>query len=353
MLNHKFYFFHLIPSDGYGGVENAARNFKYHKNQNFIYKVLFINNNKIQEKGILREISRSLKNYYSLFKDIKKQKNVILISSLWKSSIFSLIIKIFKKDTKLILFLHNANNVHPIDNFATSLNFYFADQIWADSKATIDKRLSSLLVKRKNISKKTISFLLKNLDPLPARLNSPNFIYWGRINQSQKNIFGAINFFKKVCLLNRNSKFTIIGHDDGIKDRLISLIKSLDIENNVLIYDYKNFEEIKKYAQDCSFYLQLSFFEGMAMSVAEAMQLGLVPIVTNVGEIENYCTNNFNSVIFKNEKKAIKIIDNLLTNKELYLSMRQKAIATWVNHNIYREDIIKGCNSFCKFLVNL
>ena len=54
---------------------------------------------------------------------------------------------------------------------------------------------------------------------------------------------------------------------------------------------------VKHYAKKCSFFLQLSFYEGFAMSVIEAMQLGLVPVVTNVGEISNYCIDNFNGVI--------------------------------------------------------
>ena len=37
---------------------------------------------------------------------------------------------------------------------------------------------------------------------------------------------------------------------------------------------------IKKYAKNSSFFIQLSNFEGMAMSVSESMQLGLIPIVT-------------------------------------------------------------------------
>ena len=346
MGNNRFKFIHLIPSNGYGGVENAGRNFNYYQNKNFTYKVIFIQKNISQKNTKLREIFTFLKSYYGLFVEIRKQKNIVLISSLWKSSIFSLILKIFKKEIKLILFLHNAANVHALDNLATSLNLYFADQIWADSKATIDKRLSSLIIKRANISKKTISFLLKRFEPMPSKKIAPNFIYWGRLNQSQKNIFGAIKFFKTLSLNNPNSKFIMIGHDDGIKDKLISLINTLGIEKNVLIVEYKKFEEIKKYAQDCSFYLQLSFFEGMAMSVVEAMQLGLIPIVTNVGEIENYCEDKYNSIIFRNEKETSVVINNLLENKKLYFSMRQNAIDKWVNCNIYKDDILKGCNSF-------
>ena len=44
---------------------------------------------------------------------------------------------------------------------------------------------------------------------------------------------------------------------------------------------------IKKLA-NASFYLQTSKFEGFAMSVVESMMMGLVPVVTPVGEIGRY-----------------------------------------------------------------
>ena len=49
---------------------------------------------------------------------------------------------------------------------------------------------------------------------------------------------------------------------------------------NVKIYSEMSFDEIKKYAKKSSFFIQSSIAEGMAMSVLESMQLGLVPIVT-------------------------------------------------------------------------
>ena len=58
-----------------------------------------------------------------------------------------------------------------------------------------------------------------------------------------------------------------------------------------------SFDKIKNFAKESSFFIQSSFSEGMGISVLESMQLGLVPIVTNVGNIKNYCKDNFNSII--------------------------------------------------------
>ena len=75
---------------------------------------------------------------------------------------------------------------------------------------------------------------------------------------------------------------------------------------------------IRKYAKNASFFIQLSSYEGMAMSVSESMQLGLIPIVTNVGQIKIYCKNLFNSLTYHdnekeviNKEKALEIFSNM------------------------------------------
>ena len=53
------------------------------------------------------------------------------------------------------------------------------------------------------------------------------------------------------------------------------------------------------------------------MSVVEAMQLGLVPVVTNVGEISRYCIDNFNSVIYKSDIETFDDISKLLIMRNI------------------------------------
>ena len=158
-----------------------------------------------------------------------------------------------------------------------------------------------------NKKKRIISFVKEKIPPLPEKSCKSTFIYWGRLCPN-KNIDKAIRLFSKIHALEPNSKFIIIGPDNGVKELLQSIVTKMNLVDNVFIYDFMNFDEIKKYAKKSSFFIQLSSFEGMAMSVSESMQLGLIPIVTNVGQIKIYCQNYFNSLIFdKNEDKLSKI----------------------------------------------
>ena len=99
--NYKF--FHLIPDNGYGGVENAARNFNYYRNENFEFKVVFINNNPLKDKAkVFKRIKTLFLNNFKVILSLHKEKNVILISSLWKSCLLATFIKFLRKDIKLI-----------------------------------------------------------------------------------------------------------------------------------------------------------------------------------------------------------------------------------------------------------
>ena len=55
--------------------------------------MIFIQKDHSPKKIKLKEIFNFLKKFYTLSKSIRNQKKIVLISSLWKSSIFSLLIK--------------------------------------------------------------------------------------------------------------------------------------------------------------------------------------------------------------------------------------------------------------------
>jgi SAM-dependent methyltransferase len=104
-------------------------------------------------------------------------------------------------------------------------------------------------------------------------------------------------------------------------------------------------DEIIAYSQRASFYLQTSAYEGMAMSVVESMQLGLVPVVTPVGEIANYCSDGVNAVLIESEQKAVEDVVDLLDDGDRYQSMRTNAITTWAAQPLYSDSVLIACHN--------
>ncbi|EFH2676779.1 glycosyltransferase, partial [Escherichia coli] len=94
--------------------------------------------------------------------------------------------------------------------------------------------------------------------------------------------------------------------------------------------------------------LQFSHFEGMAMSVVDAMQVGVIPIVNNVGEIPNYVKNNINGIILDDKKLGdenylnlnISCLLNIIKNDGGYF-LYNNAIKTFQDNNTYVDDYIK------------
>jgi len=77
----------------------------------------------------------------------------------------------------------------------------------------------------------------------------------------------------------------------------------------------------------------------MAISVIEAMQAGLVPIVTPVGEITGYCSDGVNSVFFEKIDDCVARIGSIIDGKECYSAMSTNAVDTWFSSIDYNMDL--------------
>ena len=135
-------------------------------------------------------------------------------------------------------------------------------------------------------------------------INRSNFIFWGRIS-SEKGLDRALIIFSKVAYFHKDARFVIIGPDGGELSNIKKICANLGITDLVEFYDELNMKKIESFAKKSTFYIQTSKYEEMALSVLEAMQLGLIPVVTPVGEILDYC-NEDNSVIVYSNYEAVR-----------------------------------------------
>ena len=338
---------HIVPTSFGGGVETAAKSFLNYSCKSFIFKVLFLQNKKFDNPFIA---------YILSLKIIIEKNPDIILTSLWKSNFITLIYKIISPNTRIILFLHSTRNKNFIDKFITSLAAFFAFEIWADAESTLKERLDRLSflkyqkTKFQNIkNKRVISLVTEKLEPFNKKNCNPSFIYWGRLSP-EKNIDIAIELFYKIFRIEEKSTFTIIGPDYGVKESIKLKINKLGLKENIIIYDYMIFKEIKKFASTSCFFIQLSSYEGMAMSVSESMQLGLIPVVTAVGQISSYCKHMQNSLIYSgNDKKTVSEIFSILNSKERYSRIKNNSIKTWQNSSIYKTDIISAFDQISNF----
>ena len=85
------------------------------------------------------------------------------------------------------------------------------------------------------------------------------------------------------------------------------------------------------------------------MACVEAMQLGLVPVVTPVGEMARYVRDSENGVLFDPEQidVAADKVGRLIADPSVYGAMRSQAIAQWHNTPLYADDICAAASILC------
>ena len=82
----------------------------------------------------------------------------------------------------------------------------------------------------------------------------------------------------------------------------------------------------------------------MAISVVEAMQIGLIPVVTGVGEISNYCIDGVNSILIDEDLAAVDAMCEVAVSASKREKMSAAAIGEWVQGVAYSSDFRAACD---------
>jgi glycosyltransferase involved in cell wall biosynthesis len=173
------------------------------------------------------------------------------------------------------------------------------------------------------------------------------FLFLGRIS-NQKRLDRAIDFvaYLKCCGLNVTFDIYGIGGYEE-KNFLINHIKSKNIDDDVIsFYPPVPHENLSSILLNYDFYLQTSQFEGMAMSVTEALQSGLVCLVTPVGEIKYYGIDQNNLLLFNgfNERSFLRLHEALKEPEKLD-TISRNAITTFCDESTYNESLVEILNT--------
>lgn len=336
---------HLIPQDGLGGVEQAARSLIPDDELNI--EVAFLCGQSLSEKKYIKSISKnkglnSLSVYTKGFKYLLEKNPDLLICSLWRSSMVGLTYTFYRNviarhRLEFVLLIHASTFSHLMDKFFTKTAIHFAREIWCDSIAS---KKATFKTNKYNNKTKVISFLVRTDSEDLDKKSNNNFVFWGRIAKV-KGLDSAIEFFSKIKKTLPESLFYIYGPDCGELQNLIELVDKLKLRESVLFMGTKEPNHYSKEITSSKFFLNTSLKEGMAIAVTEAMQLGLVPIITPVGEIANYCIDGHNSIYFNSNtyQNVLDIVKDNLKYKNLSLSAHNY----WKSKTDYSKDFNLNC----------
>jgi glycosyltransferase involved in cell wall biosynthesis len=339
---------YLIPRDGIGGVEVAARSLPDRMHSGFLLCRYYLASNTdfgFSGDGSFTGSYCSVNDpraYLQAFAWLRHNRPKLIIFSLWRCYLLMIFYKLLHPRSRVVCFLHCDKAVHFVDWFFSHFAIALADEVWADSVATLSARVLDCFAVKANV----ISFVLQSQAPVTNELPVPRFVFWGRIHY-QKGIDRSISIIAGLKDVMPGIEFVIIGPDCGEKKRLIRLVHDLNLGNSVSFAGPMLREEIVSLVSSCSFYLQASRFEGMAVSVMEAMQLGLVPLVTPVGEVASYCKDGANALFINPDDplQTVNKINDIYSDPHLFSSLRSQAIHAWAGAPTYREDVLTRCSS--------
>ena len=319
---------HLIPYDGIGGVEAAAQTMPDGQvdGETFFTK-LYLTDDPTCKLNLPAT-------YLRVLRKLLQEKPDILIASLWRCYLVLIIYKLLRPRAQVVTFLHAATNAHLPDRILAWFAMCVSKAIWADSQQTIEGRVPQRWRRRAQV----ISFLLDRLEPHNLRRCKPNFIFLGRLTR-QKGLGRALDLFGIIHRAMPDARFHIIGPDRGELAVLQQQVAAAELSGAVQFYGGLSRNEIFDLSRQSTFYLQTSLWEGMAISVVEAMQLGLVPVVTPVGEIACYCRDGVNSILVHDLNETANRVLSILQNAEKYELLSTGAAASWIGKDTYFDSV--------------
>ncbi|WP_342088416.1 glycosyltransferase family 4 protein [Dyadobacter sp. OTU695] len=271
----------------------------------------------------------------------------VMICSLWRASLLGIIAKKLRPKLRFVSFIHNTAFFHRFDRLFSKTAIRSADTVFTDSQAT-----ATFVANRFKLSApiEVISFFT-NASPEfkaapPFDNQNVRFMFLGRIN-TVKNLPLAVDTIRYLASRGCNASLDIYGRNDGMLDSVTEYIRTNQLESRVRFLGEVNGAQKLEIFRDYNFLIQLSSHEGMAMSVAEAMQNGLVCFVSAVGEIPNYATDMKTAVFAdistpETFAESLKKLESVIADPGLYDSISSNSYEGFKTVGTYSESLIRG-----------
>lgn len=271
----------------------------------------------------------------------------VMICSLWRASLLGIIAKKLRPQVRFVSFIHNTAFFHRFDQLFSQAAIRRADTIFTDSQATATFVTGQF---KPSVPVEVISFFTSHSPDFKAAppLNNQDvrFMFLGRIN-AIKNLPLAIDTTRYLTDRGYNASLDIYGRNDGMLETVTEYIRTKQLESRVRFRGEVNGSRKQELFRNYNFLIQLSTNEGMAMSVAEAMQNGLVCFVTAVGEIPNYAAD-MKTAIFADIStteafgNALKKLESVIADPRIYDRISSDSYESFKTVGTYSESLVRN-----------
>ena len=348
---------HILPTFELGGVQTGVLYSLEEINKVYDYKVFVIGK---ADYEWLKPLSPELQSHIiyggktspwtgwiRAYRNLKKLQPDFIISSLWKSVWLSVIFRLLNRKVRLAGFFHSPSSPHFASTFFMTLLAKVQDTSFADSFATQQFLERFYKIKGSHIIPFVFSFPTNTrhrvFDPQDVRM-----AYFGRLSQP-KGVDRSLEFCRLLKQEGIRFKYDLFG--EGPVETYEAKIKEMGLECEVSISRTLPLHLVTQKMACYDFLLQLSNYEGMALAVVEAMNSGLVPIVTPVGEIKRYSKDGINAIWLEGDfdhdlKSLVPKVKQVLADPEVYQQYAAASAATFLHNKKYSEVLTETLTQF-------
>jgi glycosyltransferase involved in cell wall biosynthesis len=160
----------------------------------------------------------------------------------------------------------------------------------------------------------------------PRKGEPLRLVFWGRLATS-KRLDRIVEFLGRAdALWPGGARLDLIGPDDGGLESALALAESRGLRDRITRHGPSAREEIGALAAAAHVFVQLSDFEGYAMSAHEALSAGMVCVLTPVGELVADTADGVDALLVDEDtESAAERLISLAQDTEAFEAMGSRA----------------------------
>lgn len=279
--------------------------------------------------------------YFELKKVVKQYKPHVIHAHDVRASILA---ALFSKSSKIISHIHgNSYEMRKISlkSIIFSIFSIFFDKVLVVSESCYNDYIFKRAISSKYLYLRNIIYpkrieLLKEYD---KNRYDVDFVYIGRIAYP-KNPRRVAAVASMVLEKIPEIKFGVIG-DGDLKHEMVDVFKSANLLDRVEFYGWLKYPY--KALENSKCILMCSLYEGLPISVIEALALGVPVLSTPVDGLVSIIRNRHNGLLADNDQELVNFAIELMTNGKIYSNMSKNCKESFYeinNVSTYKQQLI-------------
>lgn len=356
-IKNKINILHIVNSMGLGGTQKIIQGLVKTNNPNSNHLLILQNSKIIIKTRKIPSLKFPKTNMFNLINNLLQAKSylnihkieIIHCHSMPKSLIFSILLKMLHRETKLIIHEHGAifkigkGNIL-IDNLYVlfmMISKYLTDEYIAISEATKLKLMQRAKINPQKIlvihnfvdsdiySKKKINQFIKNKLKKSWSMNNSKI----KIGFAARivDMKGWREFLSAAKILNRNDKITFYIAGSGLEEENLK-IKLVDIPN-VKFLGY--IDEIQYFYDLLDIFILPSHWEPMGLTGLEAQAMGCCLVASNIEGL-NEVIGQDNAILVspKSSTQITQAIELLVANPKIRMKLVNEGYANITKYTL-------------------